>query len=109
MSATPFKDRKLAGIGRDIIADLIPGEPGDGLGAGGVYGIVMMEARAKGGDGTMLIARCQVVPAPLMPPGWFIEAYNPHHIPSTRRIVDASPKHGAKIAVQIGREDVRIP
>src|SRR3546814_14931114 len=45
MSSTPFKDRKLAGIGRDIIAALIPGEPGDGLGAGDVSGIVKMEAR----------------------------------------------------------------
>src|SRR3546814_5133536 len=45
MRATPFKDRKLAGIGRDIIADLIPSEPGHGLGAGDVYGIVKMEAR----------------------------------------------------------------
>src|SRR3546814_13055417 len=48
----------------------------------------------------MVIASCQVVPAPLVPPGWFIEAYNPDHIPAIRRIVDASHKHGAKIAVQ---------
>src|SRR3546814_315670 len=50
--------------------------------------------------GMMVIASCQVVPAPLVPPGWFIEAYNPDHIPAIRRIVDASHKHGAKIAVQ---------
>src|SRR3546814_11633982 len=48
----------------------------------------------------MVIASCQVVPAPLVPPGWFIEAYNPAHIPAIRRIVDASHKLGAKIAVQ---------
>lgn len=45
MCATPFKDRTLAGIRRDIIPDLIPGQPGNGLGAGGVDWIFKMEAR----------------------------------------------------------------
>ena len=40
------------------------------------------------------------MPAPLVPPGWFIEAYNPDHIPAIRKIVDAAHRHGAKIAVQ---------
>src|SRR3546814_2978582 len=71
-----------------------------GLGIGTDRQVGYFEARAKGGAGVMVIASCQVVPAPLVPPGWFIEAYNPDHIPAIRRIVDASHKHGAKIAVQ---------
>ncbi|CAH0495407.1 FAD-dependent oxidoreductase [Novosphingobium sp. CECT 9465] len=71
-----------------------------GLGIGTDRQVGYFEARAKGGAGFMVIASCQVVPAPLVPPGWFIEAYNPEHIPAIRRIVDAAHKHGAKIAVQ---------
>lgn len=71
-----------------------------GLGIGTDRQVGYFEARAKGGAGFMVIASCQVVPAPLVPPGWFIEAYNPDHIPAIRRIVDAAHKHGAKIAVQ---------
>ena len=71
-----------------------------GLGIGTDRQVGYFEARAKGGAGLMVIASCQVVPAPLVPPGWFIEAYNPDHIPAIRRIVDAAHKHGAKIAVQ---------
>ncbi len=71
-----------------------------GLGIGTDKQVGYFEARAKGGAGMMVIASCQVVPAPLVPPGWFIEAYNPDHIPAIRRIVDAAHKHGAKIAVQ---------
>ncbi len=71
-----------------------------GLGIGTDRQVGYFEARAKGGAGFMVIASCQVVPAPLVPPGWFIEAYNPDHIPAIGRIVDAAHKHGAKIAVQ---------
>jgi len=71
-----------------------------GLGIGTDRQVGYFEARAKGGAGFMVIASCQVVPAPLVPPGWFIEAYNPDHVPAIRRIVDAAHKHGAKIAVQ---------
>lgn len=71
-----------------------------GLGIGTDRQVGYFEARAKGGAGFMVIASCQVVPAPLVPPGWFIEAYNPEHIPAIRKIVDAAHKHGAKIAVQ---------
>lgn len=71
-----------------------------GLGIGTDRQVGYFEARAKGGAGLMVIASCQVVPAPLVPPGWFIEAYNRDHIPAIRRIVDAVHKHGAKIAVQ---------
>lgn len=71
-----------------------------GLGIGTDKQVGYFEARARGGAGMMVIASCQVVPAPLVPPGWFIEAYNPEHIPAIRRIVDAAHKHGAKIAVQ---------
>ncbi len=71
-----------------------------GLGIGTDQQVGYFEARAKGGAGMMVIASCQVVPAPLVPPGWFIEAYNPDHIPAIGRIVDAAHKHGAKIAVQ---------
>jgi len=71
-----------------------------GLGIGTDRQVGYFEARAKGGAGMMVIASCQVVPAPLVPPGWFIEAYNPEHVPAIRRIVDAAHKHGAKIAVQ---------
>ncbi|MBA4353615.1 MAG: hypothetical protein C0409_02875, partial [Novosphingobium sp.] len=71
-----------------------------GLGIGTDRQVGYFEARAKGGAGFMVIASCQVVPAPLVPPGWFIEAYNPEHIPAIRKIVDAAHRHGAKIAVQ---------
>lgn len=71
-----------------------------GLGIGTDAQVGYFEARAKGGCGFMVIASCQVVPAPLVPPGWFIEAYNRDHIPAIRRIVDAAHKHGSKIAVQ---------
>ncbi len=71
-----------------------------GLGIGTDRQVGYFEARARGGAGMMVIASCQVVAAPLVPPGWFIEAYNPDHIPAIRRIVDAAHKHGAKIAVQ---------
>lgn len=71
-----------------------------GLGIGTDRQVGYFEARAKGGAGFMVIASCQVVPAPLVPPGWFIEAYNPEHVPAIKRIVDAAHKHGAKIAVQ---------
>lgn len=71
-----------------------------GLGVGTDAQVGYFEARAKGGCGFMVIASCQVVPAPLLPPGWFIEAYNRDHIPAIRRIVDAAHKHGSKIAVQ---------
>ena len=71
-----------------------------GLGIGTEQQVGYFEARAKGGAGFMVIASCQVVPAPLVPPGWFIEAYNPDHIPAIRKIVDAAHRHGAKIAVQ---------
>lgn len=71
-----------------------------GLGIGTDRQVGYFEARAKGGAGFMVIASCQVVPAPLVPPGWFIEAYNPEHVPAIRKIVDAAHRHGAKIAVQ---------
>ena len=71
-----------------------------GLGIGTEQQVGYFEARAKGGAGFMVIASCQVVPAPLVPPGWFIEAYNPDHIPAIRKIVDAAHRHGARIAVQ---------
>jgi 2,4-dienoyl-CoA reductase-like NADH-dependent reductase (Old Yellow Enzyme family)/thioredoxin reductase len=71
-----------------------------GLGIGTDRQVGYFEARARGGAGFMVIASCQVVPAPLVPPGWFIEAYNPEHVPAIRRIVDAAHRHGAKIAVQ---------
>ncbi|KPF84089.1 FAD-dependent oxidoreductase [Novosphingobium sp. AAP93] len=71
-----------------------------GLGIGTDAQVGYFEARAKGGCGFMGIASCQVVPAPQVPPGWFIEAYNREHIPAIRRIVDAVHRHGAKIFVQ---------
>lgn len=71
-----------------------------GLGIGTDQQVGYFEARARGGAGFMVIASCQVLPAPLVIPGWFIEAYNPAHIPAIRRIVDAAHKHGARIAVQ---------
>lgn len=71
-----------------------------GLGIGTDAQVGYFEARAKGGCGFMVIASCQVVPAPLVPPGWFIEAYNRDHIPAIKRIVEAAHKHGSKIAVQ---------
>lgn len=71
-----------------------------GLGIGTDAQVGYFEARAKGGCGFMVIASCQVVPAPLVPPGWFIEAYNRDHIPAIKKIVDTAHKHGSKIAVQ---------
>ncbi len=71
-----------------------------GLGIGTDAQVGYFEARAKGGCGFMGIASCQVVPAPQVPPGWFIEAYNRDHIPAIRRIVEAVHKHGSKIFVQ---------
>lgn len=71
-----------------------------GLGIGTDQQVGYFEARAKGGCGFMVIASCQVVPAPLVPPGWFIEAYNRDHIPAIKRIVDAVHKHDTKIVVQ---------
>lgn len=58
------------------------------------------EMRAKGGVGFMGIASCQVVPAPMVPPGWFIRAYDRDDIPAIRRIVDAVHRHGTKIFLQ---------
>lgn len=71
-----------------------------GLGIGTDQQVGYFEARAKGGVGIMGIASCQVVPAPQVPPGWFIEAYNRDHIPAIRRIVDAAHRHDTKIFVQ---------
>ncbi len=71
-----------------------------GLGIGTDAQVGYFEARAKGGCGFMVIASCNVVPAPLLPPGWFIEAYNRDHIPAIKRIVDAVHKHDTKIVVQ---------
>ncbi|MCB2045083.1 MAG: FAD-dependent oxidoreductase [Novosphingobium sp.] len=58
------------------------------------------EARARGGCGFMVIASCMVQPEPLMPPGWFIQAYDREQIPAIRNIVDAAHKHGSKIVMQ---------
>ena len=58
------------------------------------------EARARGGCGFMAIASCMVQPEPLMPPGWFIQAYDREQIPAIRNIVDAAHKHGSKIVMQ---------
>jgi len=71
-----------------------------GLGIGTDAQVGYFEARAKGGCGFMGIASCQVAPAPLVPRGWFIEAYNRDHIPAIRRIVDAVHKHQSKVFVQ---------
>ena len=71
-----------------------------GMGIGTDAQVGYFEARAKGGCGFMVIASCQVVPAPQVPPGWFIEAYNRDHIPAIRRIVDAAHRHDSKIVVQ---------
>jgi len=71
-----------------------------GLGIGTDAQVGYFEARAKGGCGFMVIASCQVVPAPQVPPGWFIEAYNRDHIPAIRRIVDAVHRHDSRIVVQ---------
>jgi hypothetical protein len=56
-----------------------------GLGIGTDAQVGSFEARAKGGCGFMVIASCQVLPAPLVPPGWFIEAHNRDHIPAISR------------------------
>ena len=71
-----------------------------GMGIGTDAQVGYFEARAKGGCGFMVIASCQVVPAPQVPPGWFIEAYNREHIPAIRRIVDAAHRHDSRIVVQ---------
>ena len=71
-----------------------------GLGIGTDAQVGYFEARAKGGCGFMVIASCQVVAAPLVPPGWFIEAYNRDHIPAIKRIVDAVHSHDTRIVVQ---------
>ncbi len=71
-----------------------------GLGIGTDAQVGYFEARAKGGCGFMVIASCQVVPAPQVPPNWFIEAYNREHIPALRRIIDAVHQHDTKIVVQ---------
>lgn len=71
-----------------------------GLGIGTDAQVGYFEARAKGGCGFMVIASCQVAPAPQVPPGWFIEAYNRDQIPAIRRIVDAVHKHDSKVVVQ---------
>src|SRR3546814_19033060 len=77
-----------------------------GLGIGTDRQVGYFEARAKGGAGMLVIASCQVVPAPLVPPGWFIAAYNPVQIPAIRRIVAASPNPWAKHA-HMGRWEER--
>src|SRR3546814_20054066 len=69
-----------------------------GLGIGTDRQVGYFEARAQGGAGMMVIASCQVVPAPLVPPGWFIEAYNPDPSPAIRRLVRASHQQGCKIS-----------
>jgi 2,4-dienoyl-CoA reductase-like NADH-dependent reductase (Old Yellow Enzyme family)/thioredoxin reductase len=71
-----------------------------GLGIGTDQQVGYFEARAKGGVGFMGIASCQVTPAPLVPPGWFIRAYAREDIPAMKRIVDAAHKHDTKIFVQ---------
>lgn len=58
------------------------------------------EARAKGGAGFLGIASCQVVPAPLVPPGWFIRGYHRDDIPAIKKIVDGVHKWGSKVFVQ---------
>jgi len=58
------------------------------------------EARAKGGCGFMGIASCQVTPAPRVPPGLFLRAYDRDDIPAIRKIVDGIHNWGAKTFVQ---------
>src|SRR3546814_20611018 len=70
-----------------------------GLGIGTDRQVGYFEASAKGGAGMMVIASCQVVPAPLVPPGWFVWADNPDHLPPIRPVLVASPTHAAKIDV----------
>lgn len=58
------------------------------------------EARAKGGVGFMGISACQVLPAPLIPPGWFIRAYSQDDLPAIEKINNAVHKYGTKTFVQ---------
>jgi 2,4-dienoyl-CoA reductase-like NADH-dependent reductase (Old Yellow Enzyme family)/thioredoxin reductase len=58
------------------------------------------EARAKGGVGFMGISACQVLPAPLIPPGWFIRAYCQDDLPAIEKINNAVHKYGTKTFVQ---------
>lgn len=58
------------------------------------------EARAKGGVGFMGISACQVVPAPLIPPGWFIRGYHQDDLPAIEKINNAVHKYGTKTFVQ---------
>src|SRR3546814_19341584 len=44
-----------------------------GLGIGTARPVGYWAARAKGGAGLMGLASCQVVSAPLVSPGWFLE------------------------------------
>jgi 2,4-dienoyl-CoA reductase-like NADH-dependent reductase (Old Yellow Enzyme family)/thioredoxin reductase len=71
-----------------------------GLGIGTEQQVGYFEARAKGGAGFMGIASCQVQPAPLVPPGWFIRAYDRDDLHAIEKIVNATHKWGAKTFVQ---------
>lgn len=71
-----------------------------GLGIGTEQQVGYFEARAKGGAGFMGIASCQVQPAPLVPPGWFIRAYDREDLHAIEKIVNATHKWGAKTFVQ---------
>ena len=71
-----------------------------GLGIGTEQQVGYFEARAKGGAGFMGIASCQVVPAPKVPPGWFIRAYNRDDLHAIEKIVKATHKWGARTFVQ---------
>lgn len=71
-----------------------------GLGIGTEQQVGYFEARAKGGAGFMGIASCQVQPAPLVPPGWFIRAYSRDDLHAIEKIVKATHKWGAKTFVQ---------
>ena len=71
-----------------------------GLGVGTEQQVGYFEARAKGGAGFMGIASCQVQPAPLVPPGWFIRAYDRDDLHAIEKIVKATHKWGAKTFVQ---------
>ncbi|KJS09738.1 MAG: hypothetical protein VR73_00815 [Gammaproteobacteria bacterium BRH_c0] len=71
-----------------------------GLGIGTEQQVGYFEARAKGGCGLMGIASCQVQPAPLVPPGWFIRAYSRDDLHAIEKIAKATQKWGAKTFVQ---------
>ncbi|MFA5547199.1 MAG: FAD-dependent oxidoreductase [Porticoccaceae bacterium] len=71
-----------------------------GLGIGTEQQVGYFEARAKGGVGFMGIASCQVEPAPLVPPGWFIRAYSRDDLHAIEKIVKATHKWGARTFVQ---------